>query len=194
MSRVRAFVGLPLQASVSEALVDAGEHIRLCDPSWRGEKWVRRENLHVTLKFVGSVPDEDISLLEEALGDGVQRHSAFELPAGRITAVPSRRRARMLWASFVDPSGTCTALAESVAATTLAFGAKPDDRPFTPHVTLVRAREPHPLSEDALLLAADRLDALSEPMSVTRVTLYASHLTPGGPVYEELHSYGLSRD
>jgi 2'-5' RNA ligase len=108
-----------------------------------------------------------------------------------LRVVPSRRRARMLWAALLDPDGSCAALASAVARASLPFGSEPDERTYSPHVTLVRARRPHSLSETAFDAGAEALSNGPASMSVTRFTLYSSTLNSGAPVYAQLRSYTL---
>ena len=192
MSGVRTFVGIPLSEDVRSTLLDACACVRDADHTWRGEKWVPETNLHVTLGFIGDVRPDRIDELAQAIsievGDG---HRAFSLPVDGLRVVPSRRRARMLWAAFLDPEGTCAALASAVRRASLPFGAEPDERAYSPHVTLVRARKPHSLSETALEAGAGALSNGPASMSVTRFTLYSSTLNSGAPVYAQLRSYTL---
>jgi len=195
MSAVRTFVGIPLESAFRDSLEDASACLRDLDPSWRNEKWTARENLHVTLKFVGGVPEDELDALGDAIAEAVgERPGSFQLPFDGVKAVPSLRRARMLWATFLDPDDACSALAAAVERAVLAFGAELDDRQFVPHVTLVRARRPHSVSEDAFEAGAVAASHAPELMSVTQVTLFSSTLTPKGPIYSELRSYPLGSD
>lgn len=195
MSTVRTFVGIPLADATAETLVDACARVRDADASWRGEKWVAPENLHVTLRFIGGVPAAELEALTDTIAnEAVHECVEFSLTLAGLRAVPSARRARMLWAAFLDPSGQCAALATAMERATLRFGGDADERAFTPHVTLVRARTPHALSESGFAGAEDAFSRAPEKMSVARVTLYSSTLTSKGPVYTELRSYPLGHD
>lgn len=195
MSTVRTFVGIPLPEQFSTALVDSCARIAEADPSWRGEKWVAKDNLHVTLRFIGNVAEDRIAELAHAIaGETGAMASEFALPLSGLKAVTSLRRARMLWATFLDPTGQCAALAAGIERASLPFGGEPDTRAFTPHVTLVRARTPHALSEDAFEAGEHALSQAPDVMSVAQVRLFSSTLKPDGPVYEVLRSYPLGRD
>ncbi len=191
MSAVRCFVGVPLASCLSGPLVRACDAIKAADPAWRDEKWVAEENLHLTLKFLGSLDEGHVPALTEALGVAVGKTERFELPVAGIRAVPGTKRCRMLWAAWLDPDGTCASLAESVDRAALAFGIALEERAFKPHATLCRARRPRSLEASALNAAELVLSAAPQSMSVGTVTLFASRLTPRGPIYSELASWHL---
>jgi len=191
MSGIRCFVGIPLSTDVRAALLRGCASIRSNDRSWRDEKWVAEENLHVTVKFLGNLAEEELPALVRALGTAIERLDSFEMPLAPLRAVPGTKRCRMLWGSFLDPDGACAALAAAVEGAALEFGVAPEDRPFTPHVTLCRARKPKSLSAEALELAQEALSGAPEQMSVPSATLFSSRLTPRGPTYCEVGAWQL---
>lgn len=191
MSGVRCFVGIPLPADMRRALVLASDAIRSQDAAWRNEKWVAESNLHVTLVFIGSIAENRVPALCDAVAEAVNSSSVFELVRSGIRAVPGARRCRMMWAAFDDPDLGCTALADALVEATVPFGAEHPEREFRAHATLVRARRPRPAGEGALAAANALLGGLPTSMSVRSATLFASTLTPAGPVYEELGAWEL---
>lgn len=194
MSRVRCFVGIPLPAGIADPLAEACAALRKADRSWRDEKWVPAANLHVTVKFLGWVDESQLAALLDVIGEACEPHSAFELPFAGLRAVPGNRKPRMLWASFLDPTGSCTALAESVERAVLPFGIEQEERAFTPHVTLCRARRPKPLSQAGLDAAEAVLASAPGLMSVPSVSVFSSRLTPRGPIYSVIGAWCLRGD
>jgi len=191
MSGTRAFVALDLPSWVVASLEGAGEALRREDRRWRDDKWVEGGNLHITLKFLGSLSDEDVTLVRSALDVTIPEHGEARLAEPRIRAVPNTRRARMVWATFFDDDGTCAAVAEAAERAALSAGVAPEERPFVPHVTLARTRRQHPVTPSALEAAQVVLDAAPRAVSVGEVTLYRSVLTRQGPVYEPLDVWRL---
>jgi len=191
MSGTRAFVALDLPSWVVASLEGAGDALRREDRRWRDDKWVEGRNLHITLKFLGSLSDEDVTLVRAALDVTIPEHGAARLAEPRIRAVPNTRRARMVWATFFDDDGTCAAVAEAAERAALRAGVAPEERPFVPHVTLARARRQHAVTSSALEAAQVVLDAAPKAVSVGEVTLYRSVLTRQGPVYEPLDVWRL---
>lgn len=191
MSGIRTFIGIPLPDDVVDALTDACDAVKAADESWRGEKWVPRENVHVTLKFLGNITEESLAALAESVERAASLHDAFDMRDGGLRAVPSPVRARMLWGTFLDPEGYCAALAAELDRACLEFGVQPDERTFKPHATLVRTRVPKPVAEAALEAARGELVRLPECVSVPSITLFSSRLTPRGPIYTALRECGL---
>lgn len=189
---MRCFVGIEVPEWLSIELSDACAEIRVADESWRGEKWTLPANLHVTLAFLGSIPDPDVAALEEKLGLLMATQPTCELPLLRLAAIPNARRCSMVWAEFLDPSGRCGELAAGVSAVGAEFGSVADERPFRAHVTLARARRKKPLHPGALQRATESTAHGSPVMSVLSATLFSSTLTRQGPVYQALRTWPLN--
>lgn len=186
---MRTFVGVPLDSAHVQALSLGADALRDIDPTWRGEKRVPAENLHITLQFLGELPAESVDELAADLARRLGQISPSEVGFHSVQAQPRVGRARMVWAEFVDSESRMAAVATAVSDAGAAFGVTPESRPFVPHVTLVRARRPHPLDPSALDAAnAATRSALGQKrvMSVLQATLYKSTLTRAGAVYESL--------
>lgn len=184
MRDVRCFVGIDLDDDLRLALHEVSEHLVRADPRWAAEKWVPSENLHFTLSFLGEIPAVKLDTLVAHLRCTLSIWEPFEADCtSAAEAIPTPRRARLLWARYDDPKGRFSALAGEVQETAglLGIGHAVPDMRFTPHVTLVRARRPRPFSQDALALPAP-----VSPVSVQEVTVFTSVLTRSGPVYERL--------
>jgi 2'-5' RNA ligase len=184
---VRCFIAIELPPEIHAVLEQVGAVIRADDPSWAGEKWVPVPNLHITLKFVGHIPEPSVQTLVNACCREVAHVPRFELGLGKTRAVSGLKRPRMLWATFVDESGLGSDLAAACERAALEVGANPETRTFKPHATLVRARSPHAVSSRALE-AADALLATPthSAVSVAAVTVFRSNLSSKGPTYTAL--------
>jgi RNA 2',3'-cyclic 3'-phosphodiesterase len=188
---IRTFIGIPLIDDFADAFIDACEAVKTADPSWRGEKWVPRQNMHVTLKFLGDIAEDDVSSLADTVARTAALQAAFDLADPGLRAVPNPRRARMLWGTFADPDGRCAALAAELDRACLAFGVPSEERTFKPHATLVRARRERHIQEAAIEAAREPLKRLPDRMSVPSITLYSSRLTSREPVYTVLRECRL---
>ncbi len=183
---VRCFIAIELPADVRRVFRDACEVVRATDDTWRGEKWVPPENLHVTLKFVGHIAEESVPLLVRACAEECASVAPFTLEASGVRAVPSGRKARMLWGTFADPSGRAYELSAAAERAAIVVGAEPESRAFKPHVTLVRARSPHGLDARAIEEANGIVNGANPSVSVTAASVYRSRLSKNGPTYELL--------
>jgi 2'-5' RNA ligase len=171
-------------------VADARAAFLVAAPSWSREKWVRPDLVHLTLTFVGPLPDSALDDVLAAITAECSVHEPFELTASGCRAVPTDEWARMLWATLGGGTDDCTRLARGISEVLAErFSVPRDTRPFAPHLTLARAREPRPAPAAALRAASAALVSGKETdrtVSVPYVTLYASTLGSGGPTYKEL--------
>lgn len=188
--RARLFVALDLPDALREGIVAWGRE-ELRDPALRV---VAPESLHVTLAFLGYLPEKEIESLAEIVG--ALRAPAPSIELGDPVAKPSPRRARI----FVLPASSPGAVAlqakleEALVARRLY---EPEKRPFWPHVTVARvksesrgSRRPAAVEKPPGALPKELLD----PALCVRVTLYRSVLQPQGSRYTPLAQVELSQD
>lgn len=185
----RVFFAVPMSIALRQTLVACRQACVTADPQWAGEKWVAPENLHATLRFLGTVPGPDVERCVEAVAEGLRTIPPFPLRLDRVRVVPQRRSASLIWVGPSIGAEEITAVADTIASATSFVDFHPDGKRFRPHVTLCRARAPRRLATGALdeverLLHVSGERAVS--MSVRGVTLFSSTLTPRGPVYEQI--------
>ncbi|HEY5541488.1 MAG TPA: RNA 2',3'-cyclic phosphodiesterase [Coriobacteriia bacterium] len=192
MSGTRCFVAIELTDDVRERLREARSALLEQAPAWRGEKWVGEHNLHITLKFLGSLDEDQLAEVRSAVGHALAGTISFQMRLAGLRAVPRPRRCSMVWAQFADTESACADLAATVERAVLTCGIAAEERPFTPHVTLARARRPRRLPDEALTSADAVITTLPISMSVLSATLFGSTLTRTGPVYEAIYSWAFS--
>ena len=192
MSQTRCFVAVELSDEVRARLVEVHSSLVAQAPEWGGEKWVAPQNVHLTLKFLGSLSDDDVARVRAGLREALAGMPPFSAEVTGLAAVPRPSRASMVWARLGDPDGRCAELAARVDSAAIACGLPAEARPFAPHITLVRARKPRALSHESLTSADTVVERQRLSMSVLSVTLFASTLTRTGPVYEIVESWALS--
>jgi 2'-5' RNA ligase len=183
----RCFLAIDLAPGTVRLLDDADRAFLDLAPSWAGEKWVRPELRHITLRFIGPLADNAVADTLKHLGESVSSIPVFTLTLSGVRPQPSPRRATMLWASFGQGAGESAALASACdAMLTSRLDLEPLSARFTPHVTLVRARSRRAAPVEALDAARTVLLASKDEdrsVSVRSVTLYSSTLGRGGPEY-----------
>jgi 2'-5' RNA ligase len=179
----RLFVAADVPEAVRSRLADELEPLREAHPELR---WSPPENWHVTVKFLGAVRASLVADAGRAVAKAAGRTGPFETHLLGADAFPSTRRARVLWIGMSDPDERFRALAGALDHA-LEGIVKPEERPFTPHLTVARAKQPLPLGEEL----ADVAGVWSEPFPVDHVTLYRSHLRRPAPLYEPVESFSL---
>lgn len=146
--------------------------------------WVRRENLHYTLRFMGELEDDAVARVIAAARAGMTDRPAFEATLGAAGAFPSAHRARVLWLGLSEGAQALTALAGSLERSLRAQGFAAAQRPFSPHLTLGRVRRGQQDWSARLEGMAAALGSGSSPgFRVDRVVVVQSTLSPGGSIY-----------
>jgi 2'-5' RNA ligase len=169
---MRLFVAVELGEPVREHLKSRTEPLRDAEPGWR---WAPPTQWHLTLAFLGQVPDGRLPELTRRMGLAARRHRPFDLALAGLGAFDSTRRARVLWAGVGGDRDALAALADSVSAG--ARRAKIDveeRRRYRPHVTLGRRRAPADVRDT---LGPGR-DYHGPSWRVSEFVLVESHLGP----------------
>lgn len=184
---MRAFLAVEIQEAAQEHLSDV---IRQLSLTTSRVKWVDPRQIHVTLKFFADLTPHNRSVVEAALGEIASSVSPMPLAVRGLGAFRSGARMRVLWAGLEDPTGGLSAFQASMEQALEGRGIPREERPFRPHLTLGRFREPsaEPRLED-LLHKLKAFDAGA--FESDRVTLFRSRLTPAGPRYDVLRRWPL---
>jgi 2'-5' RNA ligase len=160
-------------------------YLAACSAAAPEFRWTPAANLHLTVRFAGSVEravvDEIAGRLDEL------RLPAFELALGELGTFKRGRLVRVVWLQVRAGADQARALAAMVEAECVRAGLEPDARPFQPHLTLARARPRD---------GANLPDTLADPPSLPpwpagELVLYSSHLGRAGAVYEPLRKLSL---
>jgi 2'-5' RNA ligase len=158
---------------------------RAAGPAAAGVRWVPPEAIHLTLQFLGAVPDERVGAVAEAVRAAAAASIPMRLELRGAGGFPSARRPRVLWAGLggdVEPLG---ALAAALGRRLAPLGYPPEERPFSPHVTLGRSREARGAPGLAAAIAA-AAEQEGSPWRAGEVCLVESHLSPSGARHEVL--------
>jgi 2'-5' RNA ligase len=151
-------------------------------------RWVRPENWHVTVKFMGRTYPRLVDRVHEACREAASTIRPLRLGLEGLGVFPSPRRARVLWVGLRDQGGGLPALAAALDRE-LAREFPPEKRGFTAHLTVARFNPPQPVTDHIEALESTRVDA--EPFRVGSLVLYRSHLSPKGARYEALERFAL---
>ena len=148
-------------------------------------RWVPPENVHLTLQFLGAVPDERVPAVEEAVRAAAAAARPLSLEVKGAGGFPNARRPRVVWAGLAGDVAPLAALVADLGRRLAPLGYPPEERPFSAHLTIGRARETRgaPGIAGALASAAE---AAGAPWRATELVLFESHLSPKGPRYEAL--------
>ncbi len=183
--RVRSFLALKIPETHRD-------QISILEKGWREElpsaRWANPSNLHLTIKFLGSVEE---TLLERFTGELEQAATG----CGEITVVfdrlgcfPSPKRARVAWiGGRADNADTLVKRVEDIAEKT---GIPREKRPWALHLTVARLKKPWPLA-DAEKFVSWGQDLSFEPFVCSELILFESILRPTGAIYKTRARFGL---
>jgi 2'-5' RNA ligase len=180
--------------------VEIGEEVRAAARRFRdraggrlpGARWVAAENLHLTLAFLGEVAPDLLSRARQVLDEAVSDFAPFAFEVVGIGFFGSARDPRVLWAGLSGDVLTLAKLQARVAAGLRGRGFSPEERAFSPHLTLARFRRGRPAGE-AARIATQHRDLRFGTAIANRLLLMRSDLGPQGPRYAILHEALLVR-
>jgi len=187
---LRCFIAIEIPADVREAISEAISPIK--GLAQESIKWVRPENIHITLKFLGSTQEKMLDSIEAALTRSASVIPSFEAEIKGTGAFPDLKRPSVLWVGLEHPPALLE-LKELMEVEFATLGFDRDERAFSPHLTVGRIRRGTRLPRMRLTAAFDQIREKSfGNMSISDIQLMKSDLRPGGPVYTRLFSAGLS--
>lgn len=180
---MRVFIAIDLPNEIRKALSDVQRDLRLLTNSVR---WVAPESIHITLRFLGEVPEKRMDDIDAALTGLTWK--PFTISVRGLGFFPGTRSPRVLWAGMEAP--TMQGLAERLDARMEGLGFEKEKRAFRAHITLARAKDSR--IDSSLVSAATPYEEHDfGSFVVDRMFLFKSTLKPSGAVYEKLKEYFL---
>ncbi len=184
----RLFVGIRLDPEIRTSLARAQDRLRRAGAR---VSWVRPENLHLTLAFLGDTYAERLSDLAAALDGAAAAIAPFTLDVGGLGSFGRPRSPRVVWAGIAGPPPALTTLHPRIAAALRACGVPLEARPFAAHVTLGRVRSARGAEALTSALGSPMNPPPGGRLAVDRADLMRSKLGPQGPIYTVLHESRL---
>jgi len=180
---MRVFIAIDLPQDVRDALGALQRDLKSVTDSAR---WVAPDAIHLTLKFIGEIPEQRTEEIDGALVGLTWK--PFTVTVAGIGFFPGNRSPRVFWAGL--EANSMQELAEEIDTRMERLGFEKEKRKFRPHITLARARD---MRIDASLVAASEkfLEHAFGSFTVDRFYLFQSHLKPTGAVYNRLSQYLL---
>jgi 2'-5' RNA ligase len=176
---MRLFLAVFPPADVQRAAAEIIDALRRPGDS---VSWVKPDNLHYTLRFIGEVGEDGARRIAEAAHAAAGSCAAFDAVLGGVGAFPNARRARVLWLGMTAGDRELVALAKALEHALDSRGFEPERRAFSPHLTIGRVRE----SRDdwtPRLAEAPEADPVRTRFRVDRLCVVESRLNPKGSIY-----------
>ena len=179
---IRAFLAIDLPAAWRPGLALLIQELK---KSGAEVRWVPPGNIHLTLKFFGNVPDDEIEALAQAAREASAETAPLQLQVTGAGAFPSPNAPRVVWLGLGGDMVPLTQLFYRLEKAFAALGYPPEGRAFNPHLTLGRVKSPANREKLARLLA--QMPPLDwPPFEVKELILFQSVLSPQGSKYTPL--------
>jgi 2'-5' RNA ligase len=189
---IRSFIAVELPEEVKKGLRRAQDELSLARYGF--VKCVSPEGIHLTLKFLGNVPESKIADIVRVMEEASLGVSPFQLQITEVGAFPNMRRPRVIWVGIKGEIDKLIGWQQWLDDGLVPLGFAKENRPFTPHLTLARLRETCS-PEDKLRLGEAVAAAQVEvdyKFKVTSLNLMRSQLFPTGAVYSQLAEVKLT--
>jgi RNA 2',3'-cyclic 3'-phosphodiesterase len=191
MSVLRLFIAIELSSEIQAGLQQVEKNLQMRLGALP-VRWVPVKNIHLTLVFLGDVVATQVGAITDMLRSQVAGQPLFELAVAGLGAFPSPRKPRVVWIGVSAPPDL-SSLQHRLAQGTARLGYPPEERPFSPHLTLGRVGKnasPDEVLKIGEILSVEKVETLGK-MAVTAVNLYSSDLQPSGAVYSRVFSASL---
>lgn len=192
MSVIRAFIAVDLPSEIQGCLDKIIKQLK----QQMGPvpvRWVASQNIHLTLKFLGDVSLNNLEVLRELLQVEAATQKPIVVSIGGVGAFPKVRSPRVIWVGVEAPP-ELEALQRGIDSRTTHIGYAPDQRPFSPHLTLGRVSRNASPQEVRIIgdvLCTQKIGFLGVAR-ILAVHLYRSDLRPDGAVYTRLFTASFS--
>lgn len=177
---MRTFIAIELPDAVNDALAALQDELRAVRAD---VSWTKRENFHLTLKFLGEVAEQQIDEVKQACAEAASTSPPFSLKLEGVGLLPPRQP-RVIYLALQGQTAELQSLQQAVEKRMAALGFEQEARAFKPHITLGRIKSPSHL-RDLVALGA-KTQFATEAFSVQEIVLIRSELHPAGARYSPL--------
>jgi len=185
--RIRSFIAVDMDdPSVVSKLLEAQRGLRDLGADL---KLVEPENIHATVRFLGEIPPATVELVKEQMNQ--VKFGPFEAEFVGLGAFPNLRRINVVWVGMRKGYEEIRGIFEQLEPRLRKTGFAPDNKGFSPHITIARVKTGRKREELAKFVDEMR-DAPFGVIHVEELRLKRSVLTPKGPVYSTIHSVRAS--
>jgi 2'-5' RNA ligase len=186
---IRAFLAIEMPETLRASLALIQGELKRTHADVR---WVAVNNIHLTLKFFGNVPDDEIDTLALAAQEVAATEEPFQLKATIAGAFPSSKAPRVVWLGLGGDVVPLTRLFHHLEKAFAPLGYLPEGRAFNPHLTLGRVKSP--ANREKLAKMLERLPPVDwPPFTVKELILFQSVLSPQGAKYTPLKVIPLGK-
>ncbi len=186
---MRAFIAIELSEKIRAGLAQIQSCLKHSEDD---VKWAEKENIHLTIKFLGEISEENCSKVKAALDITAGSFKPFKLKLKDIGVFPKIGLPRVIWAGIDKGARESSEIARLMDEELSKIGFESEARPFAAHATIGRVRSPKNIEalKEKLATIGDLGFGIKEQI-VDSISLFQSKLTPTGPIYTKLHEAKL---
>jgi RNA 2',3'-cyclic 3'-phosphodiesterase len=186
---MRSFIAIEIPDEIKTEMVKVQEQLRTSNVD---ASWPRPEGVHLTLKFLGEMPETKIPEIMNGIRTAGEGIGPFRLEVKGVGTFPNPKNARVVWIGLSGDIEKLTKLQAAVEDAMVRMGLAREGRKFTPHLTLGRIKFIR--LRDKWIKTLDEIKNISLPVfDVTAVSLMKSELKPSGALYTEMGSVVLKK-
>ena len=189
MANIRSFVAISISEEARIAIAEMIRELQDLDSSLR---WVKPDNIHLTLKFLGGVQEEKLPDLKQALEFSLSGMMKFFYEITGVGCFPTFRNSRVLWVGVKNSDGYLVKLKENIEKEFFKINFPKETRKFNPHLTVARVK-----ARGAPELQISRFQNYNIgrfKVEVNKVILMRSDLHPTGPRYTPIYNLSFGND
>lgn len=168
---MRSFIGIPLNRITQDEIYKVY-------PKIKNLKFTKRENLHITLKFLGEIAEDKIEKIKEIMKNSCREIEKFKISCNRLSSFPSLTSARVIWVNIINGADIIEKIYNRLENKLSELGFKKENRKYIPHITIARTKN---TVDTTNYLKKFEINSLVES-----IILYKSNLKPCGPVYTKI--------
>lgn len=186
--KIRAFIALDISEEIRKelTLVQSQLKTKLKD----GISWVKPENIHISLRFLGDIRQEDIIKINEIITSLAQETKSFEISLGELGVFANINNPRVIWVGIQKGKDTTKLLQRHLEEKLKTLGFEPERQTFHPHLTLTRIKY---LKDKTVLEQCLRIISPDNRLSclIDKIILFQSTLSPQGSIYTKIFEGNL---
>lgn len=182
---MRIFVAIKIPEKIRYRIPELTKTLKI-----DGVKWVKPENIHLTLKFLGEVNEKRLQEVQEVLENTVRKFPPFKINLKDIGAFPSMKRPSIIWIGVDKGKQEVISTINELETSLSKIGFEKEKREPHPHITIGRIKKARSGKWEA---RSETWDMGCEMWGVKEIYLIKSELRPEGPVYTDVESYKLIR-
>ena len=187
MGKIRVFAAIELVDAIKSEIGKFQDELRKVKADI---KWVRLENIHLTLKFFGYIPEEQVLVIEKELEKITENVYIFSVLVEKIGSFPVSGNPKIVWAGINDPANQIVNLQKYIEASLKKLGFASEEHSYTPHLTIGRIKGKNNL-KNLLQLIKEKDNIKFGSMIVKDISIIKSDLKSEGPLYTVLKKIAL---